>query len=194
MEGNEVGNSRTWLFRGLVVIGAALMVATWLMDWWVANVQELNPRGVVVHPWGLGVDLSFATPLVDVANMPAFFAPLMWAYLVICLAVLAFSLFAPPVMVGWGKLKLSLPTVLIGGVGVSYVVCAAVAVVVMSVRMGEFFGGIPLQGQMHYDFGSGMGSEIYTSLQIGYWLVYVAGAVLIALSLLRDKILGTRPA
>ncbi len=190
-------NTRLWIFRVLVVLAAILMVYTWLADWWVADVAELSARGVVIHPWGLSLDLSFAQQLVTDVEMPVWFAPFMWAYLVICLALLAFSLFSWGRTITLAKFKFPLPQFLIGLVGVSYIVCALVAVVYASYRMGNMggaVGAVPLQGITHIQMGEGIGTDIYTSLKTGYYLTYVAGGALIVLALLRDKITGMKPA
>ncbi len=190
-------NLRLWVFRVLVVLAAILMVYTWVSDWWVADVVELSARGVVIHPWGLTMDLSFAQQLVTDVDMPVWFAPMMWAYLVVCLALLAFSLFSWGRTITLARFKFPLPQFLIGLVGLSYIVCALVAVLYASYRMsnmGAPIFAVPLQGITHMQMGEGIGTDVYTSLKTAYYLTYVAGAALLVLAVFRDRIVGSRPA
>ena len=43
--------SRVWLFRGLVVVCAAVILISWNMPWWNANIYEIGPEAVQIRPW-----------------------------------------------------------------------------------------------------------------------------------------------
>ncbi len=50
-----MSNTRVWLFRFLLVIGAGLLVAAWFLPWWRIDVILVN-NWAVGHPWGLETD------------------------------------------------------------------------------------------------------------------------------------------
>jgi hypothetical protein len=126
--------------------------------------------------------------LIKGAAMPEWFAPFMWAYLGVCMIALLIGLFVRGKEFGFGKIKLNLSQILIGGVGLSYIVAGVVAAVYASMRLGDFYH-TPLQGRAYVDLGD-MHTYITSSLLPGYYLIYVAGLVLLVLALLRDKITG----
>lgn len=188
---SKASNGRIWLFRGLVVIAAGFLVVTWFMPWWNADCAELSKNAVVVRPWGLEDDLGFYSFMLDDARMPGWFAPFAFTYLGVVLVMLLLSLFAKDGVFKFWKFKLTLPSVLIGLAGISYIGVAVIAIVVMVMRMGDFFGGIPLIGKITIPLEAGtMEGHITTSLETGYFLTYLVGILLIVLALFRDRILG----
>jgi hypothetical protein len=193
MREEETSNVRPWLFRGLVVVAAAFLAVTWFMDWWCGDCAEISSRAVVVHPWGLEDNLGFMAFAVDEARMPGWFAPAMFAYLGVALLALLVSLFVKDSVVKLWKIKVSLPSLIIGIVGLSYIIVPVVAIVYMKIRMQDFYGGIPLVGHITIPLEAGsMEGHITTSLEPGYYLAYAAGALLVILALLRNKILGRK--
>ncbi len=45
-----------WIFRLLLVAGAAFMVYTWFEPWWSADVAVIKGENdMVLHPWGVEV-------------------------------------------------------------------------------------------------------------------------------------------
>jgi hypothetical protein len=166
------------------------MLLSWFLPWWGCSVPEYFAKDVVViRPWGLETDLGAFAGYIHGSEMPVWFAPLTWIYLVIAIALLLFSLLAKEKAVSLGKFKLSLPQVLIGGVGLSYIVTVVLAVIVIAIRAGDFFD-TPLQGYITIDLGEGIVSGAWTSLRLGYWLACAVGPLCIVLALLRDKIIG----
>jgi len=183
-----MSRARVWLFRSLVLVSAGLMLLSWFLPWWGVSVPAYSPKDVVViHPWGLEQDLGPFAGYIHGSEMPVWFAPLMWIYLVICIALLLFSLLAKEKAVSLGKFKLSLPQVLIGGVGLSYIFAVVIAVIVIAIRAGDF--NTPLQGYTYIDLEE-IGSGAWTSLRLGYWLACAVGPLLVALALLRNRIIG----
>jgi len=186
-----MGGSRVWLFRGLVIVVAGLLLLSWFMPWWRALIYALDGR-VEIHPWGLthnlrGTDAGFMAG----TEMPAFFAPFMWTYLVVCLLALLLGLFVKEKALGLGKFRLSLPQVLIGGVGLSYIVVVLVAVIYAAIRLRNFYG-TPLIGTafVALEASGDVGTGVESALLFGYWLACGVGPLCIALALLRDKIIG----
>jgi hypothetical protein len=188
-----MGSSRAWLFRGLLIVVAGLMVASWFMPWWSCWITSGYAQGYVwIHPWGLANNLVGGwEDYLSGSEMPAWFAPFMWAYLVICIALLLFSLVAREKAFRFGKFRLSLPQLLIGGVGLSYIVVVITAVIFAAIRTREFFG-LHLIGHTHISVDPEHGGvgDAYAGLQLGYWLAWAVGALCIVLGLLRDKIIG----
>ena len=182
-----MGNSKVWLFRGLVIVAAGLMVVSWILPWWGADAADIGKNVVIIHPYGLEQHLGEFAVYIAGSEMPVWFAPLMWTYLGLCIAALLFSLFASEKRVGLGKFKLSLPKLLIGGVGLSYIIVAVVAIIVAAIRTGAF--DLPLQGSTSFTVGPERVS-IDASLRFGYYMAYAVGLSCIALALLRDKIIG----
>lgn len=181
---------RVWLFRVLTLAAAGLLLYSWFQPWWTANVLEImGSNNVIIYPWVFEADLEEMQVMVENAYMPAWFAPAMWIYLGLAVAALLFSLFAREKRVGPGKFKLSLPQLLIGVVGLSYVVVVAIAAVMIAIRSGEFYGA-PLMGMIEVNLGAEYFSEVETALEFGYWLACGVGPLCIALALLRNKITG----
>jgi hypothetical protein len=186
-----MSNARVWRFRALVAAAAGVMLLSWFMPWWTCNVEELGEDIVQIRPWGLVVDQRMGgfEVLIKDAQMPQWFTPMMWAYLALCMLALLTGLFLRGQAFGIGRLKIKLSQLLIGGVGFSYIVAAIVAVVYASMRLKGFFE-VPLQGRILIDLGEPMITYVNTHLLLGYYLVYVAGLLLVVLALLRDKITG----
>jgi hypothetical protein len=183
---------RVWLFRFLVLVATGYLLVTWFMPWWQAFVLslEINSVAVVVRPWTLEnyVPADYAYMVIG-AEMPVWFAPLMWIYLGLCIAALLFSLFAREKRVGLGKFRLSLPQALIGGVGLSYIVIVALAVTVIAIRAADFYGA-SVSGSIVMAISEFEKSNVETSLLLGYWLACGVGPLLILLALFRNKIIG----
>lgn len=180
------GSFRAWLFRGLTLIATGLMVFSWFQYWWVADIFELGKNAVIIRPWGLVQNVGEIGSIYG-ADMPAFFAPAMWTYLVLAIAALLFSLFAPNKHFKIWKLGFTLPSFLIGFVGFSYIIVVILAVIVAAIRTGDF--GMALIGTTFIPEPY-PGSDVTGRLEIGYWLACVAGSVLLLLGILRNKIIG----
>ncbi len=164
------------------------MLISWFMPWWKAAILELD-RSVLIRPWGLEHDLGDLAGYIQGAEMPSWFAPFMWAYLGICMLVLLFSLFAPAKEVRLAKFQFSLSQLLVGGVGLSYIVALIVAVVYASMRVGEFWD-LQLIGKTYVELGEIEKGYVEANLQLGYWVAWVAGVLLLVLGLLRNRIVG----
>lgn len=185
-----MNNAKDWLFRILVAAGAGVMLVSWFLPWWTIDIEELGPDLVQIRPWGLAVNgrLGSFDILIKGAAMPEWFAPCMWAYLGACLVALLIGLSIGGKEFVFGKLKFKLSQLLVGGVGFSYIVAGVVMAVYTTIRLGAFYN-TPLQGRIYVDLGD-MHTYVTSSLLPGYYLIYVAGLVLIALAVFHDKITG----
>lgn len=190
----STGFNRAWIFRGLTLIGGGMFLASWLMPWWQAWIVYLKTPALYVRPWGAD---SFLPPEYGAAisgyEMPPFFAPFMWAYLVVCMGALLYGMFvSSSERIGIGKLTVS-PAGLVGLVGLTYILCVVVAVIVMQIRMSGFFNA-PLNGSVYIGLDEGHKSYIDTSLQPGYYLACATGPYLVLLSLVHRFIVPKRKA
>lgn len=179
-----------WIFRGLLVAGAAFMVYSWFSPWWAADVAIFEGENdLVLHPWGIETVAEVrAGGDASLYAMPWFFAPFMWAYLTLCMLALAASLFlkrAIPI----GRFKLPVATALILFVGLSYLVAVGLAYGIGEIRAAAV--GTNFIGKSTFlEVESGAEIKMVSVLKNGYWLALYAGAALSVLGLLRRLIVG----
>jgi hypothetical protein len=184
------GSAGGWIFRVLLVAGAAFMVYSWFTPWGGGTIASLPGEDhLLLRPWGVEVVVQVRNNAdASLWSMPWFFEPFMWTYLAICLLALAASLFVNrQISLGLIKLprvKLPLATVLILLVGLSYLVAVALAFAIGDVRAemagSNFIGKSKLKHAM-----TGNKVKMVSDLKDGYWLALSAGPVLIVLALLR---------
>ncbi len=179
---------RPWIFRVLVVAGGAAMFISWIMPWWRAYITQLD-RWVAIRPWGLEHNLGDFADYIKGADMPSWFGPLMWAYFVISLALLLYSLFAPGKAIRLGRFEMTLPQLLVAGVGLAYIICVVVAFVYASIRMDSFWH-LKMIGETYVELGEVEKGYVESNLLNGYYLACVAGPVLLIVGLLRNVIVG----
>jgi len=176
-----------WIFRVLLVAGAAFMLYSWFQPWWSANVAVIpGDNDLVLRPWGVeavgqvraNIDESmFQMPF------PGIFAGFMWVYLVVCMLALAASLFLTR-RFRLGPINLSLPMVLILLVGLSYMLAVGLALGIGELKASA--AGANFIGKSNViEPGSGAKLKMTSDLLIGYWLALSAGGVLTVLGLIR---------
>lgn len=174
-----------WIFRLLLVAGAAFMVYSWFSPWWGATVAVLKGEDhMLLRPWGVEVVPEIkANADESLYAMPWFFAPFMWTYLAACMLALAASLFVDRT-ISIGRIKLPLAVVLIALVGLSYMAAVGIAYGVGELRAGwagsNFIGKSNIKNEM-----TGTKIKMVSDLKIGYWLALGSGGVLFVLALLR---------
>ena len=190
-EVGDMGSSRVWLWRVLVLGALGLLLLSWFVPWWSINVYEIGPDAVIIRPWGLETQLRPAErALIEGAEMPPWFAPFVFTYLGGVVIVLLVSLFITNRVFQIGKIRFRLPALIVGLVGFSYIVVVVTAFVVATIRAGEYFGGINLIGYTYIDLGEPYMSGADAGFVLGYWLACAVGPLLIVLALLRNKIVG----
>ncbi len=184
------GGAGVWVFRVLIVVGAAFMVYSWFAPWWSASIAALPGKDhLVMRPWGVQVVAQVkASGDQSLYSMPWIFAPFMWTYLAVCMLALAASLFVNRT-ISLARINLSLAVVLIGLVGLSYMAAVGIAYGVGELKAGwagsKFIGTSSVKNAM-----SGAKVKMVSDLQIGYWLALGAGALLFVLALMRGMIVG----
>lgn len=189
--GATQGGAGVWIFRVLLVAGAAFMVYSWFAPWWSADVGGLPGKDhLVMRPWGVEVVAQVrANADPSLYSMPWFFEPFMWAYLAVCMLALAASLVVTRTF-SIGRIKLPLAVVLIALVGLSYMAAAGIAYGVGELKAGwagsNFIGKSTVKNAM-----TGNSVKMVSDLQLGYWLALGAGGVLFVLSLIRGLFVRT---
>ncbi len=186
-----MNNGRLWLFRGLVLVGGAVVLAAWFLPWWSIYIYEIGADSVIIHPWGLETRLREAEAnLIASAQMPAWFAPMMWAFLAALLLALLLGMFLKDRNLRIAKFQFSIPSLLFGLSGCAYLVSALVAAVYAALRMQDFFGGVNFIGYTYIDLGEPYQTGADAGLLIGFYLTCGVGLYLILLAVLRNKIIG----
>ena len=194
MQTDKVANGRggtgVWIFRVLLVAAAAFMVYSWFAPWWSATVAALPGKDhLVMRPWGVEVVAQVkASGDASLYSMPWFFTPFMWTYLTGCMLALAASLFVTRSL-SIGPIKLPVAVILIGLVGLSYMLALGVAYGVGELKAGwagaKFIGTSSVKNAM-----SGAKVKMVSDLQQGYWLALGAGGVIFVLALIRGLFVG----
>jgi hypothetical protein len=186
-----MSDSRVWLFRLFVLAALGLLLLSWFMPWWSINVYEIGPDAVVIRPWGLEANLRPSeAALIEGADMPPWFAPFVFAYLGAAVLALLVGMFVTNKQFQLASIKFRLPALIVGLVGLSYIVVVATCFVVAKMRTGDYFGGINLIGYTLIDLGEPYVSGAEAYFLTGYWLACAVGPLLVILALLRNKIIG----
>jgi hypothetical protein len=161
--------------------------------WWSAYVETLSETAVIIHPYGFE---SFAPPEYEYLmrgaadKMPGWFTPFMWAYMGLAVVALIYSLFANSSKgISIGKFRMSLPTLLVAGVGFSYIVVVIAAYLTININCQEMFN-MPINGQVYIEVLNKEASWVTGSLNNGFWMACGVGPGLLLLSLLRRFIVG----
>lgn len=182
-------NTGIWLFRILVIAAVGVMLVSWLLPWWSVDIEMFGNDMVQIRPWGLVLDerMGDFKVLMKGADMPVWFAPFMWTYFSLCMLAILIGLFAGKNEIRIGKFKMGMDQFLIGGVGLSYFVVGIVTAIYASIRCKSTMG-IPLLGRNFVNLGDPLETYVTSRFLPGYWLIYVAALLLIALAFLRSRI------
>jgi hypothetical protein len=176
-----------WIFRVLLVAGAAFMLYSWFQPWWSANVAVIpGDNDMVLHPWGVDVVSQVRANIDESAfemPFPGLFAGFMWVYLGVCMLALAASLFVTR-RFRLGPINLSLAMVLILLVGLSYAAAVGLAFGIGTLKASA--AGANFIGKSNVlEPGSGAKLKMTSNLLTGYWVALAAGGVLTFLGLIR---------
>ena len=179
-----MSSSRVWLFRGLVAIAAGLMLASFIMPWWTADIfsstLEINMKDAIrIYGHGLQHDLIELREYIIQDETPFYQIILSWIYLAASVGLVLFSPWLNGKKAQW----------LLGSIGIIYITYVLIAVfIIITGRLGEL--GFILEGYNYWPGTPGASAGIRSSLRFGYYLAYTAGGMCIALALLRGIIVG----
>ena len=176
-----------WIFRVLLVAGAAFMAYSWFQPWWTGDFVVIpGAPDMVLHPWGADA-VSQVSSNVDEGlfqlPFPQVFAGFMWVYFVVCMLGLAASLFwkgrlrLGPINVSWAMIIILL-------IGVSFAAAAGIAYEIGTLKAAasgaKFIGNSSV-----LEPATGVRVKMTSQLEIGFWLTIASGGVLIFLGLVR---------
>jgi hypothetical protein len=176
-----------WIFRVLLVAGAAFMLYSWFQPWWSAKFAVVpGDNHLVLHPWGVDAVAQVRGNIDETAfemPFPGLFAGFMWTYLGVCMLALAASLFVTR-RFRLDPINLSLAMVLILLVGLSYMAAVGLALGIGELKAG--WAGANFIGKSNVvEPASGAKLKMTSDLLIGYWMALGAGGVLTFLGLIR---------
>lgn len=176
-----------WIFRILLVAGAAFMLYSWFQPWWSADVAVIKGADdLVLHPWGVDVHPQVRANIDESAfemPFPAVFAGFMWVYLAVCVLALAASLFVTK-RVRLGSFNVPVALLLILFVGLSYMIAIGLAYGIGTLKASA--AGANFIGKSNVlEPGSGAKLKMTSALLDGYWMALSAGGVLTFLGLIR---------
>ena len=181
----NMGNRRVWLLRGLVAVAVGLMITSAIMPWWICTItipyEEISkPLHIEIYQYGLQHDLVQLRDHIEADETPFYQTVLAWVYIAASVGLILYSTWLKGRKGKW----------LLGGIGFSYIAYAAIAVIWIAIRTGDF--GIKLLGlsSQSYEGTVYVSVSHNASLEPGYYLAYAAGLLCIALALLGNKITG----
>lgn len=185
-----MSNVRSWLFRGLVVIGAGTMVTSWLLPWWGCWIVALGEYDKVrIYPYGLWNGLGgWGGFMGSAGEMPWFFSPAMWLYLGLCLAALLFAIWKMNKSVRLIGRNFNMSRLLVGIVGLSYIVIIVIFYFYSKMRVENL--NVAFIGMSWIEPDVMIHTYAYTGFRVGLWVACSVGPYLIILSLLRNIIVG----
>jgi hypothetical protein len=176
----SIANWRVWLYRALVAIACGLMLASFIMPWWTARLSTMpvNVDGIRIYGWGLRENLHLLAQYAASDVTPLYQIILAWIYMAVSIGLVLFS--------SWVKGRKG--ALLLGAISLIYIAYVLTAVFFVISRRLEHLS-IPLQGIASF-IGQGKTLYIYTRLQHGYYLAYIAGGICFLLALTRNIITG----
>lgn len=179
------GGAGAWIFRVLLLAATAVMVYSFFMPWWIADIAVIQGTDdLVLHPWGIeavGQVRMGADPALY--EMPVFFAPFVWFYFGVAMLAVLVSMFVN-MTISLGPIKLPLAAVLIILVGLSYLVAVGLAYFIGDMRATGM--DMKFIGRSEYtDPTSHRKVRMESDLQVGFWYALYAGIALVGLGLTR---------
>ena len=185
---NNIG---AWIFGGLTLVALGLILYTWYQPWWTAYIEELGENGVMIYPHAMNIlgTLRDYPQWIVGAEMPVWFFPAMWVYLMVCVFALLASLLFTDEWFQVGKKKVSVAQFLVGLIGVTHILFVVVFPIVIAIRAPEF-GGVKLQGSVFISMDEHTESWVNSALQPSYWIACFIGPMLLLMAIFRNKILG----
>jgi hypothetical protein len=176
-------DKRFWLYSGMIVVVAVFMVVSFALPWWSVRISEVPfTDAVIIYGYGLRHHLVELRPYVIEDETPLYETVLAWLYIALSVALMLLS--------AWVKdLKGRL---LLGSVGLLYIVYAIVAIFVVTAnRIADFNIALVGQSSMIYHYVVDVVVGYNARFGWGYYLACITGFMCIILALFRNSILGT---
>ena len=176
-----------WIFRILLVAGAAFMLYSWFQPWWSGNFVVIpGDNDMVLHPWGVEAVAQVRTNVDESLfsmPFPQVFAGFMWVYLAVCMLGLVATFFVTK-RFRVGPIPVSVPVLIILLVGISYAAAAGIAYEIGTLKAAasgaKFIGNSSV-----LEPATGAKVRMTSQLEIGFWLAVAAGGFLTLLGLVR---------
>ena len=194
-----MNTARVWIFRALVLIGAASFVYSFFQPWWIAETDSVaaGKHDVIIHPYGLdagGLEGYFKLLPgggVEVA-VPQLLLIVIWIFFgVACAALLMAIIFNKASIPLFGK-RLNISRWAAGLVGLVYIVVCIAAMLFAMPKVAAL--NIPFTGSAFVYIGDfGMWKielDVNSYIPFGYWLAVGTGVYLLVIALLRNVIVG----
>jgi hypothetical protein len=194
-----MNTARLWIFRALVLIGAAAFVFSFFQPWWIAHCESAvaGIHDVVVHPFGLdGGGLEGYFKLLPgggvEVSVPTFLLIIVWVFFgVACAALLMSMIFNKAALPLFGK-KLNISRWAVGLVGLVYIIVIVAGMIFAYTKIAAL--NMPFIGNAWVDVGEfamwHIELDVTASLGIGLFVAVATGIYLLVLALLRNKIIG----
>ncbi len=194
-----MNTARVWIFRALVLIGAAGFVYSFFQPWWIAHCESsvAGIHDVIVHPYGLdggGLEGYFTLMPgggVEV-SVPTFLIIIIWVFFGAALAALALAMiFNKATLPILGK-RLNISRWATGLVGLLYIIVAVAGMTFAYTKIAAL--GMPFVGDAWVHIGEfamwKIELDVNASLGIGLYVAGATGIYLLVIALLRNKIVG----
>lgn len=176
-----------WIFRILVVAGAAAMLYSWFQPWWSTDIAVIKGEmDMILHPWGVEAAAQVRNNIDESAfqmPFPQVFAGFMWVYLVVCMLALAASLFVTK-RFRLGPINMSVAMLMILLVGLSYMAAVGLALGIGQLKAAA--SGVAFLGKgVYIEPVSEAKLKMVSQLEMGYWISLAAGGALTFIGLIR---------
>ena len=176
-----------WIFRVLLLVGAAFMAYTWFQPWWTGDFVVIQGApDMVLHPWGVeavsqvrtNVDESlFQMPFPDI------FAGFMWVYFAVAMLGLIASLFVTQA-IKIGPFRVPVALIIILFFGISFAASAGIAYEIGTLKAAA--SGANFIGKSNVlEPATGAKVKMTSKLELGFWLTIASGGFLTLLGLVR---------
>jgi hypothetical protein len=193
-----MNTARVWIFRALVLIGAAGFVYSFFQPWWIAHCESTvaGIHDVVIHPYGLdagGLEGYFTLlPDPSVVEVPQLLIIVIWIFFGATLAAMLLGIiFNKATLPVFGK-RLNVSRWTVGVVGLIYIVVCVAAMLFAMPKIAAL--GMPFVGDAWVHLGDfamwKIELDVTAWIPFGYWLAIGTGVYLIVIALLRNKIVG----
>jgi hypothetical protein len=172
---------RTWLFRILVALSAALIVISFTMPWWKTDAVAGGGGGFFIKIYGYGLRHNMVKLAQYVAAdiTPVYQTVLAWVYVAGSAGLALFS--------AW--LKGLKGRLLLGGVGLAYIAYALIAMYArIAKRLVEF--NIALQGTSSSGMYRQVNIVFHSAIGTGFYMALCAGGALAFLAIFQSVITG----